>query len=121
LTYVRSDIHSDFDAQPRKPVIWLHGRIHSPPFSEAARKEAGVLIGRLQSGRQVSMPASRPLGAIGRNCHELRIPDVDHHWRIVYAIRQNAVLILDVFSKKTQKTPWIVIESCRRRLTRYGP
>jgi phage-related protein len=101
-------------------VIWLKGRVHSPPFSIAARKEAGVLIGRLQKGKHLSMPVSRPLKAIGRHCHELRIPDVDHDWRIVYAIEHDAILILDVFSKKTDKTPWIVIESCRRRFERYG-
>jgi hypothetical protein len=31
-----------------EPLVWLHGEVKSPPFSIAARIEAGVLLRRLQ-------------------------------------------------------------------------
>jgi phage-related protein len=57
--------------------------------------------------------------AIGRRCHELRLPDEDHTWRIVYRVDEDAVLILQVFSKKTQRTPKSVVESCTVLQSRY--
>jgi len=40
-------------------------------------------------------------------------------WRVVYRIDPDAVVILDVFAKKTQKTPATVVQACRRRLRAY--
>jgi phage-related protein len=37
----------------------------------------------------------------------------------VYRLDRDAVVICEVFSKKTQTTPKTVIESCRRRLAAY--
>jgi len=31
-----------------KPLVWLHGEINTPPFSRAARIEAGYLLRLLQ-------------------------------------------------------------------------
>ena len=67
-----------------KPLVWLHGEIKTPPFSPAARIEAGVLLRRLQRGEQLSIPHSRPMPSIGPWCHELRINDADAMWRIIY-------------------------------------
>ncbi|WP_410175623.1 type II toxin-antitoxin system RelE/ParE family toxin [Limnoraphis robusta] len=39
--------------------------------------------------------------------------------RIVYWVDEDAIVILEVFSKKTQKTPKAVIDACRRRLKEY--
>jgi hypothetical protein len=33
-----------------KPLVWLHGVVKTPPFSTAARLEAGFLLRRLQRG-----------------------------------------------------------------------
>lgn len=38
---------------------------------------------------------------IGVQCHELRINDENQTWRIVYYLAADAVVILNVFSKKT--------------------
>ena len=65
------------------------------------------------------MPHSRPLPAIGSNCHELRIVDETHNWRIVYRTDTDAVVISEVFDKKTRQTPAEVIARCRERLGRY--
>ena len=57
--------------------------------------------------------------SIGARCHELRINDEVGTFRIIYQIDEEAVLILDVFKKKTEQTPPAVIDACRRRLRAY--
>jgi phage-related protein len=56
---------------------------------------------------------------IHQTCHELRIRDENRTWRIVYALERDAVVILEVFPKKTEKTPDSVITACKRRLKQY--
>lgn len=102
-----------------KPLVWLHGEIKTPPFSQAARVEAGYLLRRLQRGEMLGMPHSRPMPVIGPRCHELRINDADAIWRIVHRIDPDAIVILEVLSKKTSKTPRAVIEACKKRLKEY--
>jgi phage-related protein len=110
---------SKMTSSHEKPLVWLHGEIKTPPFSREARLEAGYLLGRLQRGELLSMPHSRPMPSIGARCHELRVVDQEHNWRIVYRVDADAVLILDVFSKKTQATPKDAIENCQRRIKLY--
>ena len=102
-----------------KPLVWLKGEVKTPPFSTQARLEAGLLLRRLQQGQGLSLPHSRPMPAIGRQCHELRISDRDQTWRIVYHVAADAIVILDVFSKKTQATPLQTVEVCQKRLAAY--
>jgi len=102
-----------------KPLVWLHGEIKTPPFSQAARIEAGFLLRRLQQGETLSMPHSRPMPSIGQRCHELRIDDKDVTWRIIHRIDSDAIVILHVFDKKTRKTPQQVIGLCRQRIKLY--
>ena len=102
-----------------KPIVWIAGEVKTPPFSAAARMEAGVLLRRLQRGDRLSLPHSRPMTSIGRGCHELRVVDEDATWRIIYFVDSDAVVILDVFSKKTQATPKRVMSICQRRLRDY--
>jgi len=79
----------------------------------------GVLLRELQDGEQLSMPHSRPMPGIGSRCHELRVNDQNKTWRLVYRIEPDAIVILEVFEKKTNKTPRQVIEACQRRLSLY--
>lgn len=102
-----------------KSLVWLHGEVKTPPFSPAARVEAGLLLRRLQAGGQLTLPHSRPLPATGPRCHELRIPDEHVSWRIVHRLDPDAVIIAEVFHKTTRSTPRHVIETCRRRLRIY--
>ncbi len=102
-----------------KPLVWLHGEIKTPPFSRAARIEAGYLLRLLQEGQVVGMPQSKPMPVVGPRCHELRVRDAGTDWRIVYRLDSDAVVILEVFSKKTRTTPKTVIEACTRRLREY--
>ena len=102
-----------------KDLVWLSGEIKTPPFSHEARVEAGFLLRRLQRGCDPGMPHSRPMSSIGSRCHELRIRDRAETWRIVYRSDPDAVVILEVFKKKSRKTPKYVIDNCRRRIRMY--
>ena len=102
-----------------KPLVWLHGEVKTPPFSKEARTEAGFLLGKLQGGEKLSMPQSRPMPSIGSRCHELRINDENKTWRIIYKIDSDAIVILEVFEKKTNQTPKPVIEVCQKRMKLY--
>jgi phage-related protein len=102
-----------------KPLAWLHGEIKTPPFGTAARIEAGYLLREIQSGKLLPMPHSRPMPAMGARCHELRVVDEGTTWRIVYRVDQDAIVIAEVFAKKTAQTPVSVLDTCRRRLKEY--
>ena len=73
----------------------------------------------LQQGEAVAMPHSRPMPTIGKRCHELRIPDDKVSWRIIYRIDADAIVLVEVFSKRTGRTPKSVIETCKARLREY--
>ena len=102
-----------------RPLVWLRGEIKTPPFSQAARIEAGYLLRLLQKGQTLGLPQSRPMPVVGPRCHELRVRDAGADWRIVYRLDGDAVMILEVFSKKTRTTPKAVIQACTRRLREY--
>ena len=102
-----------------KPLVWMHGEVKTPPFSKLARLQAGFLLRLLQRGEKIVMPHSRPMPSIGRRCHELRVPDDKMSWRVFYRIDDDAIVILEVFSKKTGKTPKSIIDICRARLREY--
>ena len=102
-----------------KPLVWLHGEVKTPPFGKEARIEAGYLLRRLQRGDSLGMPHSRPMSTIGPRCHELRVTDEGKTWRIVYRIDADAIIILEVFSKTTNKTQKTILEVCKRRLRGY--
>jgi phage-related protein len=57
--------------------------------------------------------------AIGRRCHELRIIDADVTWRLAYRLDPDAIVVAEVFAKKTQATATSVIDACKRRLRAY--
>jgi phage-related protein len=57
--------------------------------------------------------------SIGKGCHELRINDENLTWRILCRIDLNAIVILEVFEKKTEQTPKRVLDVCKKRLSEY--
>lgn len=101
-----------------KPLVWLHGEIRTPPFSREARIETGMLLRLLQGGVTLQMPESRPMCTIGPRCHELRVDEASVSWRIVYRVDPDAIIIVHVFQKQSQRTPRQAIETCKRRLAR---
>ena len=102
-----------------KPLVWLEGEIKTPPFSTVARIEAGTLLRRLQQGENIGMPHSRPMRTIGKRSHELRVRDENQNWRIIYRVDSDAIVIVEVFAKKTGATPKRVIDKCKARLKAY--
>ncbi|MFL5381926.1 MAG: type II toxin-antitoxin system RelE/ParE family toxin [Longimicrobiaceae bacterium] len=106
---------STYSPTTRKDVVFLGGRIKSPPFSLQARLEAGHLLERLQRGEDLSLPHSRPLPSLGPRCHELRVNDENVTWRIIHRVDPEAILVGDVFPKKTRTIPKRILEACRRR------
>ena len=94
-----------------KPLVWLEG--------QTARLQAGYLLRKLQQGETLGMPHSRPMPSIGLRCHELRVNDGSATWRIIYRIDPDAIVILEVFSKKRRATPKAVINACKKRLKDY--
>ena len=50
----------------------------------------------------------------------MRIQDENATWRIVYRDDLDCIVIVDVFAKKTQRTPLAaVIQRCKARLKAY--
>ncbi len=97
----------------------LRGEIKTPPMSEAARRETGFLLRRLQQGELLGLPHSRPMPDVGPHCHELRVNDETRTWRLIYRIDDDAIVVVDLFEKKTRKTPRQIIANCHRRLRLY--
>lgn len=104
----------------RKRLVWLHGEVKTPPFTPEGRQEAGVLLRMLQEGERLGMPQAEPLPIVGARCGALRIRDGEHNWRIMYRIDNDAVLVLEVYAKKTRKIPDVVIARCKQRLKRFN-
>lgn len=106
-------------ANARRLLVWLAGEIKTPPFSEDARIEAGILLRRVQRGDTIAMPHGRPLRALGARCAELRVLDDAATWRILYRSDSDAVVIADVFAKKAQAIPAYILARAKARLRQY--
>ncbi len=104
-----------------KELVWLQTEIKTPPFSSEARLIAGYLLRRLQQGETLDMPDAKPMPNIGKHCLELRISDNPNqkNWRIICRIDEDAIVIVGVFLKKTQKTPRKEIDLAKKRLKDY--
>jgi phage-related protein len=74
------------------------------------------LLRAVQDGQSLGMPLSRPMPSIGPRCHELRVADAEHQWRLIYRIDPDAIVVVDVFAKTTPKTPKRIIDACKARL-----
>jgi len=101
-----------------KPLVWLHGEIKTPPLSREARLEAGFLLRRLQRGDNSRCLHRDPCPSWGAVA-TLRVMDVGLTWRIMYRRDADAIVVLEVFAKKTPTTPRSVIDACKRRLREY--
>ena len=102
-----------------KPLRLIQSEIKTPPFSEEARIEVGYLLRQVQRGIKLSLPDSRPMPTIGSSCHEVRIIDENKKWRVIYSVENDAIVVLNVFLKKTQTTPKSEIEISKKRLSLY--
>ena len=71
------------------------------------------------AGREAELAEFPADAVIGAQCHELRIPDQDVTWRIICRVDSDAVIVAEVFAKKTQAAPQQVIDVCKKRLREY--
>ncbi len=128
--FVEIGMYSSSLRDVRSDIQWTHDFGYQATRLAAWGGQDATLLIRRQGGSRgplaeaseretLSLPHSRPLPVIGPRCHELRMNDANTAWRIVVRIDPDAILILEVFSKKTQTTPTSVIEACRRRLSVY--
>ena len=85
-------------------------------FPASAKQNAGYQLDRVQRG----LPAvdSKPMPSIGKGVEEIRIRDAAGAFRLFFTARLlEAVYVLHVFQKKTQKTAEHDIELARARFS----
>jgi phage-related protein len=99
-----------------KKIVMMTDVLEDRKFPIEDRKKIGRLLEQLQNGATLPMPISRPMPDVGKGCYELRIRDF---WRVVYKIDSDAIVVLDIFPKKTQTMPQQVINTCQARLKKY--
>ncbi len=102
-----------------KTLVWLSGEVKTPPFGEKARREAGFFLRMAQKGLKLSNPPFDPMPEIGKCCPPPHIKDSEKTWRIILHIDDDFIVILEVFAKKTKKTPEKTKKLCKNRLKRY--
>ncbi|MFM2303459.1 MAG: hypothetical protein RLZZ135_868 [Cyanobacteriota bacterium] len=86
-----------------KPINWIgSSRDDVSSFPEDARRKAGFQLRAVQRGED---PVDfKPMSTIGKGVQEIRIRTEDAY-RIFYVARfEEAVYVLHIFQKKTQKT-----------------
>ena len=84
-------------------------------FPKAPKQDLGRQIERVQRGLD---PLDwRPMTQVGRGVREIRIRDKDNNYRGIYVTNiGEAVYVLHVFRKQSQKTPVRDIEKAKSRL-----
>jgi len=102
-----------------KQIVWLSGKPKSPPLSDFARVEVGYLFRFVQTGLPLGMPKNRPMPILGKNCHELRINDINITWRFYYRIDSDFIVCAEWNCKKTEQTSQATIDLCIKRFKAY--
>lgn len=85
-------------------------------FDQGVREDFVGYIDVLEAEGKLEYPEARK---IARNLFEIRVKHQGEH-RVFYAyVRENSIVILHFFQKKTQKTPLRNIETAYKRLKQY--
>ena len=86
----------------------LHG------FPDAARREAGYELDRVQNGFDPS--DWKPMNTVGAGVRELRIRDASGAFRVLYVAKfADTIYVLHCFQKKTQTTAKTDIDLATKR------
>ena len=99
----------------RKPIEFCgSAREDLRDFPQAARREAGFQLDRVQRGLE---PENwKPMSTIGAGVREIRIADAGGAFRVMYVAKFAAALyILHCFQKKSKRTRESDIELAARR------
>ncbi len=84
-------------------------------YSKPVKKSIGSELRLLQIGARPIH--SRPLKTVGRGVWEIKVNEMEGHFRVVYLIRRrDRIYVLHAFQKKTRKTPKREIELAKKRL-----
>jgi phage-related protein len=97
-----------------KPVYWFgSSKEDLCDLPNEARSEAGFALWKIQQGQ--APPDFKPMPIVGQGVQEIRIRTEDAY-RIFYIAKfEEAIYILHVFQKKTQKTSQQDIQVGQRR------
>jgi phage-related protein len=99
-----------------KPISFLGDSLERlRDFPQGARRESGFQLDKVQRGL---LPDDwKPMKAIGRGVHEIRVRDESGAYRVIYiATYREAVYVLHAFQKKRQTTAKADLELARARL-----
>ena len=99
----------------RKPIEFCgSAREDLRDFPQAARREAGFQLDRVQRGLE---PENwKPMSTIGAGVREIRIADAGGAFRVMYVAKfASALYVLHCFQKKTQRTRESDVELAARR------
>ena len=99
----------------RKPIEFRgSAREDLRTFPQAARREAGFQLDRLQCG--LAPENWKPMSGIGAGVREIRKVDAGGAFRVIYVAKfAAAVYVLHCFQKKTQRTRVSDIDLATRR------
>jgi phage-related protein len=98
-----------------KPLRWVGSSLEDlRAFPDAARREAGYQLRRLQGGL---LPADwKPMTSVGPGVAEIRFHSGVEH-RVFYVARfAEAIYVLHAFEKRTRQTRQADLELARKRL-----
>jgi phage-related protein len=98
-----------------KPIVWLGNSLDVVrDWPMATRKRAGEELYRLQIG---SEPLHwRGIKSVGRGVREIKISESGEH-RVFYVVRRDeGIVVLHAFEKKTQRTAKSDIDLGKKRL-----
>jgi len=87
-----------------KPIVFLGDSLEViRRFPEAARREAGFQLDRVQRG--LDAYDWKPMKTVGPGVRELRVRDAAGAFRVIYiATFADAIYVLHAFQKQTQRT-----------------
>jgi phage-related protein len=98
----------------RKPIQWLgDSRDRLRRFPHAARRDIGYQLSLIQAGR----PATdwKPIPLVGPGVVEIRV-HAENEYRVFYLAKfEEAIYVLHVFAKKTQKASPLDVELGKKR------
>lgn len=99
----------------RKPLDWTGTSLaDARALPDGARQDVGYQLGRVQEGR--APEDFKPMKAVGAGVFEVRVRDDGRAFRSFYVARfEEAVYVLHVFEKKSQKTAQVDIDLGRAR------
>ncbi|MGK9050329.1 type II toxin-antitoxin system RelE/ParE family toxin [Neorhizobium petrolearium] len=103
-----------------RPLVFLGAALEClRDFPEAARRQAGVQLHKVQLGLEPS--DWKPMATIGLGVREIRIRDEAGAFRVIYVTRiEDAVYVLHAFQKKTQQTAKRDLDLAAARLRQIG-